>query len=304
MKRHLLPLLLLCATLAPAQEADDALKADINECVAQRTARQVRQLQISLRDAFSSPAYLKQLEQALHDWDAVLSRDSHSTLCESTVESLNTEGFESRDVDTAALLARITELLADEGGAQFLSDRQLAALVERVHKGMRPVLRRRERGKERALLEANAERKEVTTLSNGVQMEVLPGKGSLREVNRITTETGLTAQLYNRTTRRILFEELPQSILAVEKEIPAGGAWIFWVPAEVSSAREVAAADTAERRRAALASLLGGKSNRFVTPDEDAEEPGSDAVLQKITVWRDDPDAPIQARPDTRSTAD
>lgn len=302
MKRYLLPLIIFTAALAPAQEADTALKSDINELQAQSTARQVLQLQQSLADAFSTPAYLKQLETALSEWDALSALDRDLTLSESAVQAMNAAGYEPRDIDTAALLSRISELLEDKAEAQRLNDKRILALAERVHKGMIPVVKRRERGKEQALLAANAERPEVSVLSNGVQMEVLPGESKLSEVNRITTETGLTSTLYNRTTRRVQFAELPEPIQAVAKEVPAGKAWVFWIPAEVAAARRLNAADTAARRSAALNALsemMGAKS----TAEKDAEAESNEdrAILQKIVVWKDDPDAPIQALPDTRS---
>lgn len=304
MKHLILPLLMFAAALAPAQEADTALKSDIQELMAQQTARQVLRLQENLGDAFNTAAFLKQLEKALLEGESLLTRDRDLTISERMVEEMYLVGIESRDYDCAALLARISVLLGKDDDR--LNDRKLNNHSESVLKRLLPLLKKRERAKEQAVLDANAERPEVTTLSNGVQMEVMPGKGKLCEVNRITTETGLTLARYQRTTRQVLFEELPEPIQSVADEVPAGAAWIFWIPAEVTEARRMNAADAATRRNAALSELAEamGATVDTVENDRDTETEVGGASLQKIYVWKDSPDAPIQARPDLRAITD
>lgn len=304
MKHLILPLLMFAASLAPAQEADTALKRDIQELMAQQTARQVLRLQENLGDAFNTAAFLKQLEKALLEGESLLTRDRDLTISERMVEEMYLVGIESRDYDSAALLARISALLGENDDR--LTDRKLNGLSERVLKDLLPLLKKRERAKEQAILDANAERPEVTTLSNGVQMEVMPGEGKLSEVNRITMETGLTLARYQRTTRQVLFEELPEPIQSVADEVPAGAAWIFWIPAEVTEARRVKAADAATDRTAALSELAEAMGVTVDTEenDRDTETAADGASLQKIYVWKDSPDAPIQARPDLRTITD
>lgn len=304
MKHLILPLLMFAASLAPAQEADTALKSDIQELMAQQTARQVLRLQENLGDAFNTAAFLKQLEKALLEGESLLTRDRDLTISERMVEEMYLVGIESRDYDSAALLARISALLGENDDR--LTDRKLNGLSERVLKDLLPLLKKRERAKEQAILDANAERPEVTTLSNGVQMEVMPGEGKLSEVNRITMETGLTLARYQRTTRQVLFEELPEPIQSVADEVPAGAAWIFWIPAEVTEARRVKAADAATDRTAALSELAEamGATVDAKENDRDTETAADGASLQKIYVWKDSPDAPIQARPDLRTITD
>lgn len=305
MTKILLSLLCLSAALAPAQEVGADLKQDITELHAQTFARQTLQLQKSLGDAFCTEAFLKQLETALREGEALRGKETES-LCEGMVQSMTGSGLESRDWDTPALMSRITELTGKE--TLLLTPRQLAKLEERVMKGMLPVLKLRERGKEQALLAANAERKEVTTLSNGVQMEVLPGKGTLSGINRMTTETGI--DLYERTTRRIIADDLPEPIRAVAAEVPEGGAWIFWIPAEVSAAKQTAQADENSRREAALADLMGPETHpmaqrniqtlREIAAEKLGMAEPAEHRLLKITVWQDSPDAPLEALPDVR----
>lgn len=304
MTKIFLPLLCLSAALAPAQEVGADLKQDITELHAQTFARQTLQLQKSLGDAFCADAFRKQLETALREGEALRGKETES-LCEGIVQSMTANGLESRDWDTPALMSRLTELTEQE--TLLLSPRQLAALAERVHQGMLPVLKLRERGKEQALLAANAERREVTTLSNGVQMEVLPGKGTLSGINRMTTETGI--DLYERTTRRVTAGDLPSAIRAVAAEVPEGGAWIFWIPAEVSAAKQTAKADETTRRDAALADLMGPETHplaqrniqtlKEIAAEEEQSEPEEHHLL-KITIWQDNPDAPLEALPDVR----
>lgn len=301
----LLPaLLLFSAVLAPAQEADTALKSDIQELMAQQTARQVLRLQENLGDAFNTAAFLKQLEKALLEGESLLTRDRDLTISERMVEDMYLVGIESRDYDRAALLARLSMLLGKNDDR--LNDRKLNELSVRVLKSLLPLLKKRERAKEQAILDANAERPEVTTLSNGVQMEVMPGEGKLSEVNRITMETGLTFARYQRTTRQVLFEELPDPIQSVADEVPAGAAWIFWIPAELTEARRVKAADAATDRNAALSELAEamGATVDAEENDRSTETEADGASLQKIYVWKDSPDAPIQARPDLRTITD
>lgn len=304
MKHLILPLLMFAASLAPAQEADTALKSDIQELMAQQTARQVLRLQENLGDAFNTAAFLKQLEKALLEGESLLTRDRDLTISERMVEEMYLVGIESRDYDCAALLARISALLGEND--DLLTDRKLNDHSESVLKRLLPLLKKRERAKEQAILDANAERPEVTTLSNGVQMEVIPGEGKLSEVNRITMETGLTLARYQRTTRQVLFEELPDPIQSVADEVPAGAAWIFWIPAEVTEARHRKAADAATDRTAALSELAEamGATVDAEENDRDTETAADGASLQKIYVWKDSPDAPIQARPDLRTITD
>lgn len=301
----LLPALLLCSTvLAPAQEMNAAQKGDIQELMAQQTAREVLRLQESLGDAFNTAAFLKQLERALSEGESLLTPDRNLTISERMVEEMYLVGIESRDYDSAALLARLSALLGKN--EDCLTDRKLSDLSKRVRKSLSPLLKKRERAKEQAVLDANAERPEVTTLSNGVQMEVMPGEGKLSEVNRITMEKGPTLARYLRITRQVLFEALPDPILAVADEVPAGAAWIFWIPAEVTEARCVKADDAATARNAALSELAEAMGS-IVDAEENDSDAGTEedgASLQKIYVWKDSPDAPIQACPDLQAITD
>lgn len=307
MKQYLITILACCAALAPAQEAAPALKKDITELLAQLTAHQVSELEQGFGDAFNTPAFLKQLKAALVAAETLQGKED-TTVSESMVLSM-LDRFESRDIDRAALMARIGELVKPR--AARMSERSLLKLAQRVDSAVQPLLLQRERAKEDAVLAANARRAGVLTLSNGVQVETLPGNAALSEINRITEEKGVARPFFNRTTRRAVFDELPVEILTVAAEVPRGAAWVFWIPGSIAATqqRETMTRNAREGsdRRAAMQDLFdstGGvpmKHGRPTPPKPAAGAPKPythTPPLRKITVWKDGPDSPIQPLPD------
>lgn len=312
MKQYLIAILACCAALAPAQEAAPALKKDITELLAQLTARQVSELEQGFGDAFNKPAFLKQLKAALVAAETLQGKED-TTVSETMVLAM-LERFESRDIDRAALTARIGELVKSRPAR--LSERSLLKLAQRVDAAMQPLLQQRERAKEDAVLAANAKRPGVVTLSNGVQVETLPGNTPLRDIDRISEESGISRPFFHRTTRRAVYDDLPVEIRSVGAEIPRGGAWVFWVPGSIAASQQRETMDRHARettdRKAAMQDLFdstGGVPMKHgsATPPKDAPQAVKPGVhtpaLRKITVWRDGPDSPIQPLPDVMQSS-
>ncbi len=304
MKRYLTILLACCAAFAPAQEVSPEQKRDINEFLSQLFAHEISQTEKSLGDAFVTDAFVKQLNAALLTPEALHGKDD-LTHAERIVAALFDGMFDSRDMDRNAVVARVNELLKER--KRMLPERDMEKLAERVKMTMQVILPKRERAKEEAVLAANAKRKGVKVLSNGVQVEALPGNAALLEIDRITEETGIA--YYNRTTRRGQFAMLPDAIRSVADEVPPGGAWVFWIPPSISANR-IRQAEAENRAHAAA-------MRELVTTYEDARrdaqpkppEPTPEAAmahaepLRKITVWKEGPDAPVKALPDVMHTA-
>ena len=304
MKRHLTFLLACCAAFASAQEVSPEQKKDINEFLSQLFALEITQTEQSLGDAFVTDAFVKQLNAALVAPESLHGKDD-LTHAESIVAAFFDGTFESRDMDRRAVMARVRELLKERG--RMLPERDLAQLADRVKLTMRIILPQRERAKEEAVLAANAKREGVKVLSNGVQVEALPGNASLLEIDRITEETGIT--YYNRTTRRGQFAMLPDAIRSVADEVPPGGAWVFWIPSSIS-AKLIRQADEENRAHAAaMRELVTTYEDRRrdaqpKPPQADKDAPvGIADPLRKITVWKEGPDAPVRALPDVMHTA-
>lgn len=300
MNPYLYPLVAFCAATALAQEVNAVLRQDINELLAQSTAQHIAETERGFGDAFDTRAFLRQLDAALKAAESLQSKEE-PTVSERMVLSMLAD-FESRDVDRAALTARIRELLDNRKALKSM--REMAKLHEHVSAAMQPVLRQRERSKEEAVLAANAKREGVKVLSNGVQMEVLPGHDSLRDINRITVETGIA--FYSSTTRKTVFDELPKDLRDIADEVPNGGAWIFWIPASIGEARTAAAADEEAKRRETLQSIFVTVEDTLQAEgrwhEEEEEEPAVEP-LRKVTVWKDGPDAPVQAQPDVMKSS-
>lgn len=304
MKRYLTILLACCAAFAPAQEVSPEQRRDINEFLSQLFAHEISQTEKSLGDAFVTDAFVKQLNAALVAPETLHGKDD-LTHAESIVAALFEGMFDSRDMDRSAVVARVNELLKER--KRMLPERDMEKLAERVKLTMQVILPKRERAREEAVLAANAKRESVKVLSNGVQVEALPGHAALREIDRITEETGIS--YYNRTTRRGEFSMLPDAIRSVADEVPAGGAWVFWIPPSIS-AKLIRQADEENRAHAAaMRELVTTFEDRRrdaqpKPPQADKDAPvGIADPLRKITVWKEGPDAPVRALPDVMHTA-
>lgn len=299
MKTYLIPLVLF-ASLLHAQEMSPQLKKDISTFQGRLIAEQVLQLQEQLGSSFNTEDFIRQLEEALKK--PVLTEPKN--LCEMSVYTLR-ETWERRDVDDAELLRSLRRFLRelpemDDELRRNSYERSARKLMQQTT----PILQAREAAKEQRVLELNARREGVVLLPNGVQMEVKPGKDSIRRVNRITREEGISRT--ERVTTECSVDDLPPAVSRMLEHIPAGSAWTFWIPSEVADAvahsdRDSAAASS---RREALLALLADDTryqsydagqaeiDRLNNADNAMPEPRIPMV--KLTVWHEDEDAPIR----------
>lgn len=300
---------MLVCTLLHAQEMPQQVRHDLSEHRGLLFAARVHAMQGQLGSAFSTEEFLKQLEAALQK--KAISQPA--SLAEALAASLREDGLEARDFDTALIMEHLHKMLAElpkmKDGAL---EKQLMEQREKLDKQVIPVLQAREAAKEKRVLELNAKRAGVTTLANGVQMEVQPGQGSIRAVNRIMIEEGISDP--ERTTTQCSVDDLPEAVQRVLAKVPQGSAWTFWIPAEVTDAIAHEGEESKEEqadREALMDQLAGGNRRKsFNTLQREREEkerakeddgfPAPRTTLQKITVWQDAAEAPI--RPFSHST--
>lgn len=299
MKTHLIPFVLF-ASLLHAQEMSPQLKKDISFFQGRMIAEQVLQLQEHLGSSFNTENFIRQLEEALKK-PAIT---EPKNLCEMSVYTLR-ETWERRDVDDVELLRALRRYLRelpemDEELRRNSFERSAKKLMQQTT----PILQAREAAKEKRVLELNARREGVLILPNGVQMEVKPGKDSLRRVNRITREEGMSRT--ERLTTECSVDDLPPAVSRMMEHIPAGSAWTFWIPSEVADAVAHSNLDSADERthREALLTLLADDT-RYQSYDAvqaeidrlnnaDNAMPESRTPMVKLTVWHEDEDAPIK----------
>lgn len=300
MKKYLIPLLVLTAAVLHAQEMPPQAQRALCDYHGLLLAQHVRILQLQLGSAFVTDDFLKQLEKALQQ----PAPEHPNTQAERLAAEMFTS-LEKRDMDPAALLAALRGHLNQ---LPILEDEVLRGMTERKRRLTKqlvfPVLNAREAAKEQRVLELNRRREGVVTLPNGVQMEVLPGQGSIRNVNRIMTEEGLADT--ERFTTECSVDDLPPSIARMMPHIPAGSAWIFWIPADVTDAiahegedsptesksREELLGELAEGVR--YQSYEAGKKEIEGKNNAGNEIPAPRPRLLKLTVWQEDEDSPIK----------
>lgn len=286
---------------APAPEMSPELRGDIERLLAMRFQRVVRNIADDLGNAFVRERFLAAFRAALLAGKECA--EPEKTDCPLAARMANGafEGFDQGDFDPAALLGELDRRLAQKEVRE--EEEQIGKLSESVWKAYRPIRMSREEGKERALLRMNAARPEVTTLKNGIQYETEPGNGSIRDVNRCTRETGIA--FYTRTTSEIDFKRLPASVRQIADELPAASSWTFYVPYEaekaVRDAREQEAKDLDARRLERLQKLLPGRVKEYKPAEEPRRESKERHPLLRIKVWKDDPKAPVQVKPDVTS---
>lgn len=291
---------LLFPPLLHAQEMSPQLKKDISTFQGRIIAEQVLQLQEHLGSSFNTEDFIRQLEEALKK--PVLTEPKN--LCEMSVYTLR-KTWERRDVDDAELLRSLRRFLRelpemDDELRRNSYERSARKLMQQTT----PILQAREAAKEQRVLELNARREGVVLLPNGVQMEVKPGKDSIRRVNRITREEGISRT--ERITTECSVDDLPPAVSRMMEHIPAGSAWTFWIPSEVADAVAHSDRDSADAgsRREALLALLADDTryqsydagqaeiDRLNNADNAMPEPRTPMV--KLTVWHEDEDAPIR----------
>lgn len=296
----------------PAQEVTPELHRDITEVVAQDAAARLQRLRSGLAEAFNQQIFVETLSTVLRSGQPMA--DISQTRCPMAADIANDvlKRFEPRDFDAEAAVARMQELAALPAPAtDEEKERQWEAymkLYDRMAAAYRPVLRLREAEKEKQILATNRQRAGVTVLPNGVQMLVEPGTDALRDINRGTRETGVA--FYTRTTRKMAFAELPESIRLMSEHIPPGRSWTFWVPAEAVAgldAEKQQRREAEQKRREQLMSRLSGPQQAFYDNQpwstkkkrsvEKAPEKLPEPML-KIKIWKDDATAPVQTLPD------
>ena len=292
---------MLGCTLLHAQEMPQQVRHDLSEHRGLLFAARVHAMQGQLGSAFSTEDFLKQLEAALQK--KVISQPA--SLAEALAASLREDGLEARDFDNALIMEHLHKMLAElpkmKDGAL---EKQLMEQREKLDKQVIPVLQAREAAKEKRVLELNAKRPGVTTLPNGIQMEVQPGSGSIRGVNRIMIEVGISEP--ERTTTQCSVDDLPEAVRRMLDKVPAGSAWTFWIPAEVTDAianEGVESQADKQGREELLDQLAGGTrrmslnanlNQREKQREADNDFPVPRTQLQKITVWQDAANAPIR----------
>ena len=292
---------MLGCTLLHAQEMPQQVRHDLSEHRGLLFAARVHAMQGQLGSAFSMEEFLKQLEAALQK--KVISQPA--SLAEALAASLREDGLEARDFDNALIMEHLHKMLAElpkmKDGAL---EKQLMEQREKLDKQVIPVLQAREAAKEKRVLELNAKRPGVTTLPNGIQMEVQPGSGSIRGVNRIMIEVGISEP--ERTTTQCSVDDLPESVRRMLDKVPAGSAWTFWIPAEVTDAianEGVESQEDKQGREELLDQLAGGTRRMSLNAnlnqlekqrEADDDFPVPRTQLQKITVWQDAANAPIR----------
>lgn len=292
---------MLGCTLLHAQEMPQQVRHDLSEHRGLLFAARVHAMQGQLGSAFSTEEFLKQLEAALQK--KAISQPA--SLAEALAASLREDGLEARDFDTALIMKHLHKMLAElpkmKDGAL---EEQLMEQREKLDKQVIPVLQAREAAKEKRVLELNAKRPGVTTLPNGIQMEVQPGSGSIRGVNRIMIEVGISEP--ERTTTQCSVDDLPEAVRRMLDKVPAGSAWTFWIPAEVTDAianEGVESQEDKQGREELLDQLAGGTRRMSLNANLNQLEKQREAddafpvprtQLQKITVWQDAANAPIR----------
>lgn len=288
---------------APALEMTPELRHDIERLLAMRFHRVVRDMSDDLGNAFVRERFLAAFRSVLLAGKECA--EPEKTDCPFAARMANGafQGFDQGDFDPAALLGELDRRLAQKEVQEEEEEEQIDKLAASVWKAYRPIRMSREEGKERALLRMNAARPEVTTLKNGIQYETEPGNDSIRDVNRCTRETGIA--FYTRTTSEIDFNRLPESVRQIADELPAASSWTFYVSYEaekaVRDAREQEAKDLDARRLERLQKLLPGRVKEYKPAEETRRESGERHPLLRIKVWKDDPKAPVQVKPDVTS---
>ena len=292
---------MLVCTLLHAQEMPQQVRHDLSEHRGLLFAARVYAMQGQLGSAFSTEEFLKQLDAALQK-KAV---SQPASLAEALAASLREDGLEARDFDTALIMEHLHKMLAELPKMKDSAlEEQLMEQREKLDKQVIPVLQAREAAKEKRVLELNAKRPGVTTLPNGIQMEVQPGQGSIRGVNRIMIEVGISEP--ERTTTQCSVDDLPEAVRRMLDKVPAGSAWTFWIPAEVTDAianEGVESQEDKQGREELLDQLAGGTRRMSLNANLNQLEKQREAddtfpvprtQLQKITVWQDAANAPIR----------
>ena len=308
MKTYIIIPLIMACTMLHAQEMPQQVRQDLSKHHGFVFACRVHSLQEQLGTAFVKDDFLKQLDTALQK--KVISKPK--TLAEAMVADMR-DNLEVRDIDNALLLKQLNHALTElPQMKEEAVEKRLVKQSKKLAKQVIPILQQREANKEKRVLELNAKRAGVTTLANGVQMEVQPGSGSIRAVNRIMVEEGISDP--ERTTTQCSVDDLPEAVQRMLAQVPQGSAWTFWIPAEVTDAIAHEGEESKEEqadREALMDQLAGGNRRKsFSTLQREREEreraqeddgfPAPRTTLQKITVWQDAAEAPI--RPFSHST--
>ena len=302
MKAYIIPLIVACSLLH-AQEMPQQVRQDLSKHHGLLFAARVHTMQEQLGSAFITEDFLKQLDDALQKKSIAKPK----TLAEALAAGLREDGLEARDFDNALLMKHLNKMLAELPKMKEKDvEQKLVNQSRKLARQVIPILQQREAAKEKRVLELNARRAGVTTLANGVQMEVQPGQGSIRAVNRIMIEEGISDP--ERTTTQCSVDDLPEAVRRMLGQVPAGSAWTFWIPAEVTDAiaREGEESKEEEASREALMDQLAGGTRRKSysklqqereereRAKEDSDLPAPRTTLQKITVWQDAAEAPIR----------
>ncbi len=309
MKTYIIIPFIMACTMLHAQEMPQEVRHDLSLHHGLLFAARVHTMQEQLGSAFITDDFLKQLDTALQK--KAISKPK--TLAELMAASLREDGLEARDFDNALLMKHLRKMLTELPNVKDEQlEKKLVKQSKKLAKQVIPILQQREANKEKRVLELNAKRAGVTTLSNGVQMEVQPGQGSIRAVNRIMIEEGISDP--ERTTTQCSVDDLPEAVQRMLAQVPQGSAWTFWIPAEVTDAIAHEGEESKEEqagREALMDQLAGGNRRKsFNTLQREREEreraqeddgfPAPRTTLQKITVWQDAAEAPI--RPFSHST--
>lgn len=285
----------------PAPEMTPTLRNEIDCLLALRASLAIRDIASSLGASFTREPFLAAYRTAILAGKECTAPDK--TDCPLAYHMANEiyARFDHGDYQPQRLLDELEQRLKSDTFSDEEAHEELQQLQRRIWKQYRPILLGREATKEKNLLLMNAARPEVTTLPCGIQYETEPGSDTIRQINRCTRETGIA--FYTRTTSETSFDRLPESVRNIADQLPAASSWTFYVPYEAekaaADARRQAAEDLDARRIERLKELLPGRVEDYKpakpAPRHDARER---TPLLRIKVWKDDPQSPVQVKPD------
>ncbi|MEG1938345.1 MAG: FKBP-type peptidyl-prolyl cis-trans isomerase N-terminal domain-containing protein [Akkermansia sp.] len=307
MKKHLL-FLIICTGLVPVYGQDPLstdLRNDIATLISLDASSTIKNIETQLGKSFDRNVFLEEYRKTLLSGQEC--PNPEETPCPAATEIanrilhwLNPEDFTPQEVFT-----QMNQQLAQAGKWSKEEQTQYQNTYTRVTKALQPILEAREITKEKNLLSMNAQRPGVKTLPNGIQYEIEPGQQNIHDINRVTTETGVA--FYTRITKNSTFDHLPALIKQIADTLPTASSWTFYVPHEAVKAWEDEKANKAQsieqKRKEKLQQLIPERVKEYerYEPKNESKDKAKKEQrhpLLRIKIWKDNPDAPVQVRPD------
>lgn len=302
MSRHIFLSLAAAAVscCATAREAGPELRSDIARWMAMQAEAAARDASWGSGESFFTGKFLDVYRQTLANGKEVDWPDESECPAAAALASAQIRRFDG-DYDFQAVFTMLEDRLRRPAPDREEQKKEEDALCKKLVKTYQPLLEQREADKEKLLLHINATRPEVTVLPNGVQLEHAPGKDSIREITRGTSETGIA--FYTRITNNTAFDRLPESVRQMADHLPRASSWTFYIPAAaeqaVKDSRRREEEKLREQRQAKLRQLIPARIKSY--PEErvkDHEVREQHRPLLKLKVWKDDPLNPVKVLPD------